>query len=104
MANAYHEWSQPLKTSTHKSADTIKKKRTEDYAIPKHQHHRTLHLLGQGSALDGKDDAVLTPNSDGGRATTDGLHGVLDLEEMPVRTEYGDGAVVAHCSLYAVTV
>ena len=55
-----------------------------------------IDLLGEGPPLDRQDDAVLAPDSDGGRTLPDGLHGVLDLEEVAVGAEDGDGAVVAH--------
>ena len=55
-----------------------------------------LNLLGERPPLDRQDDAVLAPDSDGGRTLPDGLHGVLDLEEVAVGAEDGDGAIVAH--------
>ena len=55
-----------------------------------------LNLLGECPPLDRQDDAVLAPDSDGGRTLPDGLHGVLDLEEVAVGAEDGDGAIVAH--------
>ena len=64
------------------------------------QHQtRTANLLGEGPPLHREDDAVLAPDSDGGRTLPDGLHGVLDLEEVAVGAEDGDGAVVAHLGL-----
>ena len=65
---------------------------------------RELSLLGERPPLDRQDDAVLAPDSDGGRALPDGLHGVLDLEEVAVGAEDGDSAIVAHlgdCNLVA---
>ena len=64
------------------------------------QHQtRTANSLGEGPPLHREDDAVLAPDSDGGRTLPDGLHGVLDLEEVAVGAEDGDGAVVAHLGL-----
>ena len=69
------------------------------------QHHKQSHthhlasiknLLGERPPLNRQDDAVLAPDSDGGRTLPDGLHGVLDLEEVAVGAEDGDGAVVTH--------
>ena len=59
-------------------------------------HNTQLSLLGERPPLDRQDDAVLAPHSDGGRTLPDGLHGVLDLEEVAVGAEDGDGAIVAH--------
>ena len=55
-----------------------------------------FNLLGERPPLDRQDDAVLAPDSYGGRTLPDGLHGVLDLEEVAVGAEDGDGAIVAH--------
>ena len=41
--------------------------------------------------LDAKDDAVHTLNTGDGGALADGLHGVLHLEQVPIRGEDGDG-------------
>ena len=68
---------------------------TNQTYVTQHQT-RTVNLLGKGPPLDREDDAVLAPDSDGGRTLPDGLHGVLDLEEVAVGAEDGDGAVVAH--------
>ena len=58
--------------------------------------HPAKNLLGERPPLHREDDAVLAPDSDGGRTLPDGLHGVLDLEEVAVGAEDGDGAVVTH--------
>lgn len=68
--------------------------------VAQRQMH-TTNLLGEGPPLHREDDAVLAPDSDGGRTLPDGLHGVLDLEEMAVGAEDGDGAVVAHVGVLA---
>ena len=67
----------------------------QQFKAPNHNTHK-LNLLGERPPLDRQDDAVLAPDSDGGRALPDGLHGVLDLEEVAVGAEDGDGAIVAH--------
>jgi len=53
--------------------------------------------FGNGLLLDGKDDAVLSLDSNDGTSTTDGLHGVLDLQQMSIWTEDGNGTIVRHC-------
>jgi hypothetical protein len=51
--------------------------------------------LGSGLLLDAEDDGVDAADADGGVPLTDGLEGVLDLEEVAVGGEYRDRAVVA---------
>ena len=68
-------------------------------------HFISLHLLGQSPALNGKDDAIFTLDTNCRTSTSYRLHGVLDLKQMPVGTEYCDGSVVTHvnniiCSLF----
>jgi hypothetical protein len=51
--------------------------------------------LGGGLLLDAEDDGVGAAHADGGVALADGLERVLHLEEVAVRGEDGDRAVVA---------
>ena len=44
--------------------------------------------------LNAQHDAVGAADADGGGALFDGFLGVLDLEQVPVRREDGDGAIV----------
>ena len=61
-------------------------------------HFTSLHLLGQSPALNGKDDAIFTLDTNCRTSTSYRLHGVLDLKQMPVGTEYCDGSVVTHAN------
>ena len=51
--------------------------------------------LGGGLAFDRKHDVVRAAHAHCGRALADCLHGVLDLEQVAVWREDGDGAVIA---------
>lgn len=77
------------------TAQTARKCSPQQSEASNHITHN-LNLLGECPPLDRQDDAVLAPDSDGGRTLPDGLHGVLDLEEVAVGAEDGDGAIVAH--------
>lgn len=56
-----------------------------------------LQQLGCDDLLDGQDDAIFAPNTDGCAAVFDRLDGVLDLEVPAVGGEDGVGKIVA-CS------
>lgn len=54
------------------------------------------HLLGQRPPLDSEDNAIFTSHADGRAASSYSFHCIFNLEEMPVRTEYCDGAIIGH--------
>ena len=64
------------------------------------------YLLGNGSFLNSQNDTVfaLYPNNSG--STTNRLHRIFCLQQMPIRTEHGNGTIIRHLleffrSLYA---
>ena len=55
--------------------------------------------LGDGLALDANHHAVGGADGHHRGAKLHGLEGVVDLEKLPVGTEYSDGAIVRHLFL-----
>jgi hypothetical protein len=54
-----------------------------------------LQLLGR-LLLDGEDDGILGAYSYRAEPSLDGLGGILDLEQVTIRGEDGNGTIVAH--------
>lgn len=54
-----------------------------------------LPQLGGHDLFDGKNDAILAPDTDGRATVLDGLYGVLDLEVAAIGGEDGVGKIVA---------
>lgn len=52
--------------------------------------------LGNGLLFDPQDDHIRSAYPNGKRALVDGLHRILDLEEMAVGRKDGQRAVVTH--------
>jgi hypothetical protein len=54
------------------------------------------NLLGDRSFFDRKDNTILPLNSYNGWSSSHGLHGIFDLQQVSIGTEYGNGTIVRH--------
>lgn len=62
----------------------------------------STNLLGNSSLFDSNDYAVLSLNSYNGGSSSDSLHRIFDLQQVPVGTEYGNGTIVRHCNSVSI--
>ena len=65
--------------------------------VQRSKHSYGAHyLLGNGSLFDCQNDAVFSLNADNGASSANRLHGVFDLQQVPIRTEHCNGTIVGH--------